>query len=97
MAVAADPRDARGWFNKGGSLRALGRHAEAIQCYSKALVINPHSASACYSKAESEYVLKQWREAAGSYSRFLELKSRDYAHLLPHVRERLQELQSKGV
>ena len=96
-AVAADPRDARGWYNKGGSLRALGRHSEAVQSYAKSLAINPHSASACYSKAESEYALEQWREAAGSYTKFLELKSQNYAHLVPQVRQRLQELESKGI
>ncbi len=96
-AIAADHRDARGWYNKGGSLRALGRHSEAIQCYTKSLSINPQSASACYSKAESEYELKQWREAISSYRRFIELKSPDYANLIPHARQRLQELESKGI
>lgn len=96
-AVAVDPRDARGWYNKGGSLRALGRHAEAVQSYAKSLAINPHSASACYSKAESEYAVEELREAAGSYTRFLELQSPDYAHLVPQVRQRLQELKARGV
>jgi len=94
-AVAVDPRDARGWYNEGGSLRALGRHSEAVHAYAQALVINPHSASAIYSKAESEYALRQWREAAASYRRFIELKSSELADLIPHARQRLQELASK--
>ena len=96
-AVGGDPRDVRGWYGKGGSLRALDRHAEAIHCFTKALAIAPHYASACYSKAESEHALKQWREAGGSYTRFLELKSPHCAHLVPQVRQRLQELKSKGI
>ena len=96
-AVAIDPRDARGWYNRGGSLRALGGHAEAIHAYAKALAINPHSASACYCKAESEYALKQWRDAAASYRRFIELKSSELAHFIPTARQRLQELESKGL
>ena len=96
-AVGIESRDARGWYGKAGSLCALGRHAEAIQCYAKALAIVPHYASACYGKAESEYALMQWREAANTYTKFLELKSPHCAHLVPQVRERLRELESKGI
>jgi serine/threonine protein kinase len=95
-AITADPRDARGWYNKGGTLRALGRHSEAILCYAKSVTINPHSASAYYNKAESEYVTKLWKEAADSYRKVLEVKSPDTASLIPRVRQRLQELKSKG-
>jgi tetratricopeptide (TPR) repeat protein len=74
----------------------LGRHAEAIRAYAKALAINPHSASACYSKAESEYALKQWQDAAASYRKFIEMKSSELANLIPTAGQRLQELESKG-
>ena len=34
--------DAKSWYDNGVSLLALGRVAEAIECWSRALEINPH-------------------------------------------------------
>ena len=62
---------------------ALGRHFGAIGAYANALEINPRSANALYGKAESEYALKQWREAEASYQEFVDLNVSDFAHLLP--------------
>ncbi len=81
--------------NKGGSLRALDRHAEAITAFANALAINPRSAGALYNKAESEYSLNRWRDAQKSYQAFIEINAPGFNQLLSRVRERLAELQMK--
>ena len=39
--VPPQKADAHAWFHKGVELNNLYRHQEAIQCYDKALKINP--------------------------------------------------------
>ena len=76
-------------------LRGADALAGSLRAYAKALAINPRSASALYSKAESEYALSRWREAEASYRTFVELNAAEFTHLLPCVRERLADLHSK--
>lgn len=38
------------WDNKAYSLTRLGRYGEAIECYDKELVLNPHNESAWNNK-----------------------------------------------
>jgi Flp pilus assembly protein TadD len=37
MVLGADPRHARAWYLKGRALDRLGRFAEAVECFGKAL------------------------------------------------------------
>jgi tetratricopeptide (TPR) repeat protein len=44
------PDQARKWLNRGLALAKLGRHAEALACVERALVLDPqipHGAAAC--------------------------------------------------
>jgi tetratricopeptide (TPR) repeat protein len=65
--------DADAWISKGISLARLDRFAEAIQCYYKALEINPKSAEAWYNKGVVLNSLGCFNEAIGCYYKALEI------------------------
>jgi tetratricopeptide (TPR) repeat protein len=62
---------AQGWCDKGDSLVALGRPEEGINCYDKALEINPRNGLAWYNKAGAEECCGRGEEAAKSYRQFV--------------------------
>ena len=58
--------------NKAQALSTIEKYAEAIECYDKALEINPQNADAYYNKAQAlstiekyaeaiEYMIKPWK------------------------------------
>jgi tetratricopeptide (TPR) repeat protein len=65
------------WFNKGNSLAKLGRLAEAINCYDRALEINPQQAKTWRNKGAILPKLGRFAEAINCYDRVLEINPQD--------------------
>ncbi len=61
------------WLNKGFSLSALGKHQEAIDCYNKALEINPNFASAWSNKGSILGKQGRYEEELKCYDRAIEI------------------------
>lgn len=61
------------WNNKGASLYALGRHEDAINCFDKAIEINPHGAAAWNNRGNPLMSLGRHEEALACYSKALEI------------------------
>ena len=61
------------WNNKGNSLGRLGRHEEAIQCFDKALEINPQFFHAWSNKGNSLNSLDRYQEAIMCYDKDIEI------------------------
>lgn len=68
---------AKEWSNKGASLNDLGRHAGAINCYNKALEIDPRHVYAWYNKGVSFHRLGRYAEAIECYDKAFEIDPRD--------------------
>ena len=96
-ALVIDQRFAPTWGNKGIALNLLGRHAEAIACFEKALEIDPRHAQAWYVKALTEDRDGKSGAALKSYRRFIELAAPEDVRGIARARQRVQELESKGV
>jgi len=96
-ALLIDPRFTSTWNNKGVALNLLGRHIEAIACFEKALEIDPRHANAWYVKALTEDRVGQSGAALKSYRRFVELAPPQDVRGIARARQRVQELESKGV
>ncbi len=62
-----------GWNNKGISYDYLKKHEEAIECYSKALDIDPKYVEAWSNKGLSLFYLGRYEEAIECYNKALEL------------------------
>lgn len=59
------------WNNKGGALRALGRHEEAIECFDKALAVDRQYAPAWSNKGAALRALGRHEHAIGCYEKAL--------------------------
>ncbi len=65
--------DAMQWNNKGAALGELGRHAESVPCYDRALELNPQFADAWSNKGVALLELGQHEEALACYDRAIAL------------------------
>jgi serine/threonine protein kinase len=65
------------WNNKAVSLKELKRYDEAIQCYEKALEIDPRCAGYWKDKATVLGQVRRYEEATACYSKALEIDPRD--------------------
>ena len=61
------------WISKGNALKKLGRYAEAMEYYDKALEIDPKHALAWHNKGDALYALGRYEEAVDCYDRALEI------------------------
>ena len=96
-ALAIDPGNANAWFYKACALAELERHEEAIGCYDEALRIVPLWARPWNYKGLSEDKLGHGRKAMTAYRKFLELAGPRDAGEVALTRQRLRELESKGI
>jgi tetratricopeptide (TPR) repeat protein len=85
-------KDSGAWSNKGNSLSRLGRFDEAIECYDKALKINPQNANTWARKGLVEEKLDSKLEAAKSYRKVIELAPAN-DKITQLARQRLRELE----
>ena len=57
------------WFSKGFALYELGRYEEAIECYDKAIELDPDYADAWKHKGDALYELGRYEEAIECYDK----------------------------
>jgi tetratricopeptide (TPR) repeat protein len=78
ITKALDPKILRlllkNWYNKGVALDHVERHEEAIECFDKALEINPKDANVWYNKGVTLENLEKYEEAIKCFSAALEIK-----------------------
>ncbi len=72
--VAKSPLDARGHYNRGSVLQDLGRFAEAMTHYQKALWIEPDFAGAHYNWGTALHDLGRFAEAMTHYQKALRIE-----------------------
>ncbi|WP_027403796.1 tetratricopeptide repeat protein [Aphanizomenon flos-aquae] len=77
-AVEFKPDNHQAWYNRGISLRKLGRYEEAISSYDKAVEFKPDNHEAWYNRGYSLYNLGRYEEAISSYDKAVEFKPDDH-------------------
>lgn len=96
MVLKLDPRDSMAWDEKGSSLVSLGRTEEAIDCYDRALTIQPGNPLRWLCKAEAELRTGRKQEAVYSFQQAIRVASVEESSLVRVARRRLQELGSES-
>ena len=72
-----EPLTERDWNNKGVALNFLGKHREAIDCYDKALAIDPRFSVTWYNKGLALDQIGKTQGAIKCYGKALEMNPRD--------------------
>ena len=72
-----DSNDVWGWRNKGGALYFLGKYDEAIECYDKAIEIDPDNQVVWNNKGLALNSLGKYDEAIVSYDKAIEIDPTD--------------------
>ena len=70
--------DYNAWVTKGNSLSQLERHEEAIECYDKAIRIDPENYDAWFNKGNSLVKLERHEEAIECYDKAIRIDPEDY-------------------
>ena len=78
-AAARNPQDPEALSNLGQVLVRLGRVAEALPYFSKALELNPDRWTYQFNRARAEGLLEHWTECIAGYRRAQQLFPNDYA------------------
>lgn len=73
LAPRVEERTPEFWNTKGSSFVALGRYEEAIECFDKALVINPLNATLWNNKGNALDILGRHEQAIGCYKKALKI------------------------
>jgi lipoprotein NlpI len=73
-AIAADPRDARGYLLRGTFHEALLQHAEAIADFNKCLELDPACAEALDRRGSELFKLGRVAESLADFDRYLKLR-----------------------
>jgi len=61
------------WNNKGYSLYEMGKYEEALECYDRAIEIDPTSLDAWLCRGYTLQEMKKYEDAISSYSKAIEL------------------------
>ena len=77
-AVEFKPDNHQAWYNRGISLRKLGRYEEAISSYDKAVEFKPDDHEAWNNRGISLRKLGRYEEAISSYDKAVEFKPDDH-------------------
>ena len=81
-AIAANPKNAEAYNNRGLALYELKLYQQAIEDFSQALRINPQYAEALNNRGNAYYQLDQYEKAEADFNQSLQLKPRySKAHL----------------
>ncbi len=70
--------DFMAWYNKGLALAKLGKYEEAIECFDKAIELNPNFAPAWNNKGVALAKLGKYEEAIKCYDKALEIDPNYY-------------------
>lgn len=73
-AIAANPKQAEAYNNRGLAFYNLKRHQEAIKDFSQAIRMNPQSAAAYNNRGNAYYALGQYNKAKIDFDKSLQLK-----------------------
>ncbi len=74
LDLQPDRASAQAHLNAGNNLFQQGRHLEALQCYQRAIAVNPELAEAHFRCGVIHFWQGAWNEALGSYQRTLSLQ-----------------------
>ena len=66
------------WNNDGAKLSKLGKFEEAIECYDKAIEINPNFFLALGNKGLALFNLKRYEEAMECFDKIIDIEPRDF-------------------
>ena len=73
----SEPKDAKGYYNRGCAYGEKGQYDQAISDYNKALEINPRYAKAYNNRGYAYGKKRQYDQAISDYNKALEINSRD--------------------
>ncbi|MEJ2727816.1 MAG: tetratricopeptide repeat protein [Deltaproteobacteria bacterium] len=75
-AIAADPKMAESYNNRGVAFYSLERHQEAINDFSQAIRMKPQYAEAYNNRGNAYYALDQYQQAEADFNKSLQLRPR---------------------
>jgi lipoprotein NlpI len=73
-AIAADPKDARGYLLRGSMREAVRQHDEAVADFDKCLELDPKSAEAYDRRGSEQFKRGKIAESLADFDRYLELR-----------------------
>jgi lipoprotein NlpI len=76
-AIAADPKDARGYFLRGSAYEILRQHDKAIADFTRCLERDPKAAAAYDHRGSEQFILGQIRESLDDFDKFLKLQPKE--------------------
>ncbi|MHB1426682.1 MAG: tetratricopeptide repeat protein [Gemmataceae bacterium] len=73
-AIAADPKDARGYLLRGSGYEALRQHDQAMADFTRCLERDPKRAEAYDHRGSEQFILGHIKESLDDFDKFLELR-----------------------
>jgi lipoprotein NlpI len=76
-AIAADPKDARGYLLRGSGYEILRQHEKAIADFTRCIELEPKAAAAYDHRGSEKFILGHIPESLDDFDRFLQLQPKD--------------------
>lgn len=73
-AIAADPKDVRGYLLRGNGYEILRQHEKAIADFTRCLQLDPKRAAAYDHRGSEQFILGRIKESLDDFDKFLELQ-----------------------